>query len=81
MASGTGANFDELKGFYEQWNATLNTDVKEQAAFSALSKENKAIVLLAFQYLSEANDAGCSSDLALTGSDSSNNQRAIGRCC
>ncbi len=58
MASGTGANFGELKGFYEQWNATLNTDVKEQAAFSALSKENKAIVLLAFQYLSEADDAG-----------------------
>ena len=58
MASGTGANFGELKGFYEQWNATLNTDVKEQAAFSALSKENKAIVLLAFQYLSEADDSG-----------------------
>ena len=56
MASTGGANIGELKGFYNQWNATLNTDIKEQAAFSALSEENKTIVLLAFKYLSEAGD-------------------------
>lgn len=55
---GGNASYGDIENFYGQWKANLSTDMKEQAAFAALSDDDKTIVLLAFKSLSKRNIEG-----------------------